>query len=268
MAEITANGVRFHVQRLTRRDRPNQLEHPVVFIHGLILDNLSSFYCTLANPVAHAGADVILYDQRGHGLSDRPRTGYRLSDSVADLAGLLAALGVDGPVHLVGNSYGGTVALGFAVEYPERVASMVLIEARAPLAGWADDMTTTIMKMGSDLAEAELFRWVAQSRKHAGPAALGKDLIHRTTFINDLLTTEPLTENQLRMCTSPVRAVYGRQSDILDHAHVLDDLLPQCALTVVPDVDHLVLAQATRVVRAIVLDWFTAETMAVQASLR
>ncbi|MGH3920441.1 MAG: alpha/beta fold hydrolase [Pseudonocardiaceae bacterium] len=264
MAEITTNGVRLHLQRLTRRHRSSQLEHPVVFIHGLILDNLSSYYCTLANPVAHAGADVILYDQRGHGLSERPLSGYRLSDSVADLAGLLEALGVDGPVHLVGNSYGGTVALGFAVEYPERVASMVLIEARVPLGGWAEQMTATIRKIGSDLAAGESGRWVAQSRKHTDPTALGQDLIQHTTYIKDLLATEPLEERQLRMVTCPVRAVYGKQSDILDHAHVLDGLLPQCALTVLPDADHLVLAKATRVVRAIVLDWFTAQTMATQ----
>jgi 3-oxoadipate enol-lactonase len=264
MAEITANGVRFHVQRLAARDMGPGAGpgHPVVFVHGLFVDNLSSFYCTLAHPVAHAGAEVILYDQRGHGLSERPRSGYRISDSVADLAGLLDALDIDGPVHLVGNSYGGTIALSFAVKYPERVASMVLVEARIPLARWAEQWTATIRKSGEELAEVELSGKMAQSRKYAGIAALWKDLIHHTTFLNDLLTTELLTEPQLRTLTCPVRTVYGKQSDILHHAHVLDDLLPQCSLTVLPDVDHSVLPKATRALRAIVLDWFMAQTMA------
>ena len=49
MAEVTANGVRFHVQRLgTARDD----NHTVVMMHGMVMDNLSSFYYTLANPVA------------------------------------------------------------------------------------------------------------------------------------------------------------------------------------------------------------------------
>ncbi|MGH8917452.1 MAG: alpha/beta fold hydrolase, partial [Actinomycetes bacterium] len=65
MAEIIARDVRFHVQQLAPGHRPSQQEHPVVFIHGLGMDNLSSFYYTLANPVAHAGARVILYDLRG-----------------------------------------------------------------------------------------------------------------------------------------------------------------------------------------------------------
>lgn len=238
--------------------------HPIVFIHGLFVDNLSSFYCTLANPVAHTGADVILYDQRGHGLSERPRTGYRISDSVADLAGLLDALDVDGPVHLVGNSYGGTVALSFAAKYPEQVASMVLVEARVPLTQWAEQWAATIRKNAAELAEVEASGKMTQSRKHSGIAALWKDLVHHTTFVNDLLITEPLTEQQLRTLTCPVRAVYGKQSDILHHAHVLNDLLPQCALTVLPDVDHSVLPKATRLLRAIVLEWFTAHTMVTQ----
>jgi 3-oxoadipate enol-lactonase len=261
MAEVIARGVRFHVQRLAPRHRPLRLQQPVVFIHGLGLDNLSSFYYTLANPVAHASARVILYDLRGHGLSERPRTGYRVSDSVADLATLLDTLGVDGPVHLVGNSYGGTVALGFAISYPERVASMVLIEAHVPLPGWADQMAATIRKVGSDLTTGELGRWMLQSRKHAKLAALGKDMIYCTTFVNDLLATQPLTEAELGTCTGSVRAVYGENSDVIHHAQILSSILPRCALTVLPDVDHSVLTKATEPLRTIVLDWFAEQSL-------
>lgn len=255
MADIIVRDVRFHVQQLAARHRPHQPEHPVVFIHGLGMDNLSSFYYTLANPVAHAGAAVILYDLRGHGLSERPRTGYRVKDSVADLAALLSTLNVDGPVHLVGNSYGGTVALRFALTHPERVASMMLIEAHVPIPGWAEQMAATITSIGSDLTEGELGRWMAQSRKHANLAVLGRDLINHTTFVKDLLATEPVRKGELQALTQPVRAVYGEESDVIHHAHLLDGLLPRYALTVVPDVDHSVLTKATRVLRAVVLEW-------------
>jgi pimeloyl-ACP methyl ester carboxylesterase len=268
MADIIARGVRFHIQRLPARQGLHRLEHPVVFIHGLGMDNLSSFYYTLANPVAHAGATVILYDLRGHGLSERPRTGYRVNDSVDDLAALLATLGVEGPVHLVGNSYGGTVALSFAVTYPERVASMVLVEAHVPLPGWAAQMAATITGIGSDLTEGELGRWMAQSRKHASLAALGKDLINHTTFVADLLATEPVRKEELRTLTQPVCAVYGEQSDVLHHAHALEGLLPCYKLTILPDVDHSVLTKTTRVLRTVVLEWFASQTMTMPAVLR
>ncbi|MGH3670453.1 MAG: alpha/beta fold hydrolase [Pseudonocardiaceae bacterium] len=268
MAEVIARGVRFHVQRLAARRRPHRLAQPVVFIHGLGMDNLSSFYYTLANPVAHAGATVILYDLRGHGLSERPRTGYRLSDSVADLAAVLDASGVDGPVHLVGNSYGGTVALGFALAHPQRVVSLVLIEAHVPVLGWAEQMATTITGIGADLIEGELGRWMAQSRKHANLAALGKDLIHHTTFVPDLRATDPLGPVDLQVITQPVRAVYGARSDVIAHARLLESVLPRARLTVLPDVDHSVLTATTAALRAVVLDWFSVQAMTVPAGLR
>jgi pimeloyl-ACP methyl ester carboxylesterase len=258
MTEITAGGIRFHVQRLMSRQELSRPQHPVVFIHGLAIDNLSSFYYTLANPVAYAGSEVILYDLRGHGLSERPRTGYQVSDSVADLAAILDVLGIDGPVHLVGYSFGGTIALNFAVACPDRVASLLLIEAHVPVPGWAEQMATRIRKIGLEVAESDFGRWMAPKRKHARLAAI-EDLINHTTLVTDLLATTPLSKRELRMFTRPVRAVYGEYSDIVGHAHLLGSLLPEYTLTVLPDLGHWLLSNAPRVLRAIVLDWFAAQ---------
>ncbi len=261
MAEIIGGGVRFHVQQLRPRHELRRPEHPVVFIHGLAIDNLSSFYYSLANPVAHAGSDVILYDLRGHGLSERPRTGYQLSDSVADLAAILDALRTDSPVHLVGYSYGGTIALSFAVAYPDRVASMLLIEAHLPVPGWAEQMAARIRTVGLDLADHDWGWWSAPRRQRARLAAID-DLINNTTLMTDLLATKPLSERELRMFTRPVRAVYGEHSDILRHAYLLDGLLPRFTLTVLPSLDHWLLLNAPGVLRAIVLEWFAAQAWA------
>jgi pimeloyl-ACP methyl ester carboxylesterase len=260
MAEIVANGVRLHVQRLLPHSRPCRSGHPAIFIHGLGIDNLSSFYYTLANPVARAGTETIMYDLRGHGLSERPPTGYRVTDLIADLEALLDALGIEGPVHLVGNSFGGTIALGFAVANPERVASMVLIEAHFAVAGWAEQMEATLCRIGSELAAGSKRLWQQQhGRKLAKMAQLADSLINDTTFITDLHSVDLIDRRALQELTCPVRAVYGEHSDVIGYAHWLRQFLPCLKMTVLPGLGHFVLMEATTILRKIVVDWFATQ---------
>ncbi|MGH3815154.1 MAG: alpha/beta fold hydrolase, partial [Pseudonocardiaceae bacterium] len=218
---------------------------------------------TLANPLAHAGAEVILYDLRGHGLSERPRTGYRVDDSVADLAALLDALAIDGPVHLVGNSYGGIVALGFAVAHPNRVASMVLIEAHFSVAGWAEQIAAEQSRIEIALARDAVRGWLDQlGRKVTRLAEMADDLLNRTTFLADLQTVQPIPMSRLGTLTCPVRAIYGEHSDVVNYARELDEYLPHYVLTVLAGCGHSVLMDATAALREIVLDWFATHTTA------
>jgi proline iminopeptidase len=83
---------------------------------------------------------LLYYDQRGGGKSPssqpRPAT-WR--EHVADLDGVRAALGRD-RVTLVGYSWGGLLALLYAVEHPERVARLALISPAPAWAGARDEM--------------------------------------------------------------------------------------------------------------------------------
>ena len=82
MGFLVANGIRTHYQRMPAK-RPLWTEQPnVVFVHGLGYDSLASFYLTLAAPVSEAGMDVLTYDLRAHGRTDRPMRGYRIVDFV------------------------------------------------------------------------------------------------------------------------------------------------------------------------------------------
>ena len=86
MADVAVGGIRLHVQRLGPTDGPDAGRPAVLFVHGLVMDNLASWYFTVANPVA-THRPVILYDLRGHGLSERPPTGYGLQTLVAENVG-------------------------------------------------------------------------------------------------------------------------------------------------------------------------------------
>ncbi len=267
MAEVTAGGIRFHVQRLPAHCLTGSTDHPadsptVVFVHGLGIDNMSSFYYTLANPAARAGADVILYDLRGHGDTERPPTGYSVEASVRDLTALLDALGVSRPVHLVGNSFGGTVALALAMAHPARVASVLLIEALIEAAAMGEEEWEE--KMARMLAEGMKLRRVLSgraqySRKLYRFSAAMDALVNGTTLTADLRAQRPFRDADLRSVTCPVGAVYGDNSDIIDQGYRLKHLLPNCDLTVVPKCGHFLIVEAPGVLRDLLLRWLSSD---------
>jgi pimeloyl-ACP methyl ester carboxylesterase len=69
--------------------------------------------------------DVILLDARGHGLSDKPESGYSYADHAADVAGVIDMLKLDPPV-VIGHSMGAGTATLLAATCPDRVRALVL----------------------------------------------------------------------------------------------------------------------------------------------
>jgi pimeloyl-ACP methyl ester carboxylesterase len=256
MAEVVANGLRFHVQQLEPPQAVTGEVPTVVFVHGLVMDNLSSFYYTLANSCAAFGAKVMLYDLRGHGRSERPATGYSLNDSVADLTELLAALDIGGPVHLVGNSYGGAVALAFAVAHPDQVASLVMIEAHFAVQGWGEEMARTLWEvaLGMELEDARAFV-AAAGRKMSRMADKAEALINHTSLIEDLLTGVPLPRAAVQAICCPVLAVYGDESDVIDRARDLGLMVPDFTLNVLTGCGHSILMEVPAYLREVMAWW-------------
>jgi pimeloyl-ACP methyl ester carboxylesterase len=71
---------------------------------------------------------VVSYDMLGHGASRLPTALPVLDEYAAQLAALLDHLRID-VAHVVGHSMGSLIALEFALQYPERVASVVALNA-------------------------------------------------------------------------------------------------------------------------------------------
>lgn len=100
---------------------------PVIFLHG-ITDSWQSFAPVLPLLPPHIHAFALT--QRGHGDADRPASGYHPRDFAADVAAFLDARGLETAV-IAGHSMGSTVALRFALDYPERTRALVLMGAFA-----------------------------------------------------------------------------------------------------------------------------------------
>ncbi len=81
-------------------------------------------------------AQVVRYDQRGHGRSDRSSPSqWTLTTWADDLRGFCDALGIERPI-VFGGSFGGTVALTYAARHPSHPAALILgyVGARMDLA--------------------------------------------------------------------------------------------------------------------------------------
>jgi pimeloyl-ACP methyl ester carboxylesterase len=119
-------GAKLVVDGSRMREKPT-----IVLVHGGPGHDHSIYkpeFGTLADT-----AQLIYYDQRGHGRSDpaSPAT-WTLAQWADDLKGLCGRLGIAQPI-VVGTSFGGFVAQTYASRYPDHPAALVLISTAARL---------------------------------------------------------------------------------------------------------------------------------------
>ncbi|PFG50946.1 pimeloyl-ACP methyl ester carboxylesterase [Amycolatopsis sulphurea] len=254
---LVANGIRMHYERMPAGDSARRPPPPVVFVHGLGTDSLASFYLTLAAPVAASGVEVLAYDLRGHGRTEQPASGYRVGDFVADLCGLLDELDLRRPVHLVGNSFGGTIALSFAAQHPDRVATVVSIESEPATAVWAGKMGRTLANIMKELSREEFFDWLSATfgKHHARLARATGKRLRATTMAEEIPLGPLLDADGLAEIRCPVLSIVGSEGFQRDDPYAVGGMLPDCRTEVLPGQGHSVLVEAHRTVRGLLLDW-------------
>src|SRR5262249_23821879 len=97
----------------------------VLFLHGL---GSSTRDWELQVPYFAAEYRVLLVDIRGHGRSDKPKGRYSMAQFASDVILLLDHLGIQ-RVHVVGLSMGGMIAFQLAVDAPQRLHSMTVVNS-------------------------------------------------------------------------------------------------------------------------------------------
>ena len=103
---------------------PELPERTFVFIHGFGGQAMQWQYQLHKFALKNR---VIALDMRGHGLSDKPSTGYDMARIQLDLETALDLLKVSTPIVLVGHSFGGAIATDFALNHPERVERLIMM---------------------------------------------------------------------------------------------------------------------------------------------
>jgi pimeloyl-ACP methyl ester carboxylesterase len=115
---VKAGGLAFHLRIWSENGAP------ILLLHGLAS---SAQTWNLLAPLLAPTNRVIAIDERGHGTSEKPDTGYDLPTFVADVHAIVEALGLP-KLALVGQSWGGHVALQYAVAHPDLVTHLVLVD--------------------------------------------------------------------------------------------------------------------------------------------
>lgn len=218
-----------------------------VCLHGLVTGNMATWYSTLALPLS-TQRQVILYDLRGHGGSSVPSQGFDLDSQAADLAAILAELlPADSHVDLVGHSVGALIALQFALRYPQRVTSLVLVDAPVPANQWVGPSLVAATDRNGVAA------WIDEQPLLSTAAVTGRRrerlrqrverLLFDTTLVADVLAMGWPDPVALAALTVPTLLVYGRHSPCVSAGEALASTLATAELVLV-DAGHDVPIQA------------------------
>ncbi|MBE0410146.1 MAG: alpha/beta hydrolase [Anaerolineales bacterium] len=123
---MQTNDIRLHTIQSGPEDGP-----VVILLHGF--PEFWRGWRKQIAPLAKAGFRLIIPDQRGYNLSDKPSgvEPYRLEHLIADILSIIETAGQQ-RVSLVGHDWGGIVAWGVAMQHPNRLRNLAILNSPHP----------------------------------------------------------------------------------------------------------------------------------------
>jgi 3-oxoadipate enol-lactonase len=256
MRFVQANGLVIHFSDEGRRDAP-----PLVFINSLGCD--FRIWSEVAEILA-PDFRIVLYDKRGHGLSESGPDKAEMADYARDLMGLLDILGV-GRATIVGLSIGGLIAQELYRERPERVAALVLCDTAAKIGtdeSW-DQRIAEVERGGIDaIADSVLERWfTAEFRANRSAELAGmRSMLTRTPIEGYLAACGALKRADLRpyagLIEAPTLCLVGDQDGSTPVSLVKETagLIPGSRFEVIEGAGHLPNVEKAKTVAGLVAD--------------
>ncbi|MXO63513.1 alpha/beta fold hydrolase [Altererythrobacter oceanensis] len=235
---------------------------PVVLLHGSNAD-----LHTWQPWVDRLKADyrVIRYDQIGHGLTGPSVSGnYERAEFEKTIDQVAGKLGLERFV-LAGNSMGGGIAMGYAIDHPERLAGLVLVDAAGAdiqrEGGGNLAFTLAGMPVVGDVLSQLLPRSLVDKsfrQSVSNQAIVTDEAVDRYWELarypgNRGATRKrfsapriPFAEAQLRAVSVPTLVMWGEEDSLIrvEAARWYDGLLPNSTLVVYPGIGHIPMEEA------------------------
>jgi pimeloyl-ACP methyl ester carboxylesterase len=209
---------------------------PLVLLHGGVTTIEMSFGAAL--PGLSDGRQVIATELQGHGHTADIDRDMTMTALAADVAGLLAHLGVD-QADVFGFSLGAGVGLQLALDYPGRIGRLIAASAgynaagtHAEIADPAQWATSTRMPTAGDFQQMrECYERVAPDPGHF-------DAFRART--GQAAGSMSWTAAELGRISAPTLLVFGDHDFIrLEHAVEMSGLIPGAQLAVLPGATHM-----------------------------
>jgi pimeloyl-ACP methyl ester carboxylesterase len=228
---------------------------PVVLVHGSHIAD--AFAPLLAEPVLTERYRLILYHRRGFAGSTHPDGPLSIAQQAADCRALMQHLGVP-CAHVVGHSYGGAIALQLALDAPEAVHSLALLEPAlltVPSAPQFMEAIGPVLQMyeaGNKTGAVDRFLQVVVGPEYRHvldrvlPGAFAQAVADADTFFRielPALEQWSFTQEEARRITQPVLAVLGGDSHTLwpgwvEVHQLVQSWLPQAEAFVLAGTTH------------------------------
>ena len=219
------------------------------------------------NALVEAGYRVLRYDLFGRGFSDRPQIEYTKELYVNQLYELLSRLNITGPVHIVGTSMGGAVAVFFTDAWPDRVASLTLIDPVGPYSAFEDN-TIILKRAGKRILDGIFGRSsITKSMKQIQPLRdkMKEQMKYRGVGWSVFSTIRNNSYDELLNAYKfvgekrfPSQLIWGREDEVIpfEYSRELMQLIPDITLHAIDNAGHIPHYEKPEIINAILIDFF------------
>lgn len=226
-------------------------------------------------PLLSAHFQVITFDNRGVGESDKPAAPYTAQMLAADTVGLLDALDIDKAI-VMGHSMGGFVAQAVALDYPDRVSGLVLcstnfggpnhvpITADAwavlsdtqsdPLTRFTNGLNVSTAPGWSEANPEMVEKWVAW--RIANPMDIAGYQAQMAVGLG-LISAEAAFENRLPEIDIPTLILFGAHDKVVPpaNADLLAAKISNSQTVILPDAGHFFPIEVAEAAAQVVIDF-------------